>query len=168
MQTYTLTLLPNQLAICRLPAGAAIPPWAMSALHTDDFSAITRTRDELSVVCAQDHVPAAAREQANTDDDRSSGDSAIWAPNSAGDGAPDARLRVDADWRVLRVEGPFAFTVVGVLATLASALAEANVSLFAISTFDTDYLLVKANDVDAAIQALSVAGHRIEGGDKQT
>jgi len=157
MQTFTLTLLPDRLAICRMLADAAIPTWATAALAAGSFGAVTRTRDELSVVCAQDHVPYA------TSDDATSGSDS----DARGD-APNAGLRVDADWRAFRVEGPFAFTVVGVLATLATALAEANVSLFAISTFDTDYLLVKAHDVAAAIQALSVAGHRVEGGDEPT
>ena len=146
-QTFALTLLPDRLAICRLPADAAIPPWAMSALNASGFGAVTRTRDELSVVCAQRFVPT---------------------PRPATDDAPDAGLRVDADWRALRVEGPFAFTEVGVLAALTTEIANANIGVFAISTFDTDYLLVKRADADAAIQALSVAGHRVEGDDEQT
>jgi len=164
-QTFALTLLPDRLAICRLPADAAIPPWAISALSAGGFGAVTRTRDELSVVCAQTHIPTAANAAAaNADAANADAD----CDDGAHDGASDAGLRVDADWRALRVEGPFAFTEVGVLATLTTAVANANIGVFAISTFDTDYLLVKRADADAAIQALSVAGHRVEGDDEQT
>ncbi len=64
-------------------------------------------------------------------------------------------------WRVLKVHGPFALTEIGVLAGLASAIAEAKLSLFAISTFDTDYLFVASETLSAAISALERAGHKI-------
>jgi hypothetical protein len=64
-------------------------------------------------------------------------------------------------WRVLKVHGPFVLTEIGVLASLASPLAEARVSLFAISTFDTDYLLVASETLSAAMAALERAGHII-------
>jgi hypothetical protein len=66
-----------------------------------------------------------------------------------------------AGWRVLKVHGPFVLSEIGVLAALATPLAEANVSLFAISTFDTDYLLVAAETLLAAMAALERAGHTI-------
>ena len=65
-------------------------------------------------------------------------------------------------WRVLKVNGVFALSEVGVLATLSASLAAAAVSLFVISTFDTDYLLVNETQMDAAIAALRRAGHRVE------
>jgi uncharacterized protein len=64
-------------------------------------------------------------------------------------------------WRVLKVHGPFVLSEVGVLASLAAPLAEAQVSLFAVSTFDTDYLLVNASQLSAAIAALEGAGHKV-------
>lgn len=64
-------------------------------------------------------------------------------------------------WRILKVHGPFVLSEVGVLASLAAPLAEAKVSLFAISTFDTDYLLVSAEQLRAAIAALEHAGHKV-------
>lgn len=71
---------------------------------------------------------------------------------------------VDAQtgWRVLKVEGPFALTEIGVLSALSGTLAEAKVSLVAISTFDTDYLLVREKQLAAAIAALRSAGHRVQ------
>jgi uncharacterized protein len=65
-------------------------------------------------------------------------------------------------WRVLKVNGVFALSEVGVLATLSASLAAAEVSLFVISTFDTDYLLVNEKQLDHAIAALRRGGHRVE------
>jgi hypothetical protein len=64
-------------------------------------------------------------------------------------------------WRVLKVHGPFVLTEIGVLAALATPLAEAKISLFAVSTFDTDYLLIASETLLAAIAALERAGHTI-------
>jgi len=66
-------------------------------------------------------------------------------------------------WRALKVHGPFVLSEIGVLAALATPLAEAKISLFAISTFDTDYLLVASETLPAAIAALERAGHTIYG-----
>src|SRR5437899_1956900 len=64
-------------------------------------------------------------------------------------------------WRVLKVHGPFVLSEIGVLAALATPLAEAKISLFAVSTFDTDYLLVASEALLAAISTLERAGHTI-------
>ena len=64
-------------------------------------------------------------------------------------------------WRVLKVRGPFVLSEIGVLAALATPLAEAKISLFAVSTFDTDYLLVASETLPAAVAALERAGHTI-------
>ena len=66
-------------------------------------------------------------------------------------------------WRALRVHGPFVLSEIGVLAALATPLAEARISLFAISTFDTDYLLVASETLPAAVASLERAGHTIYG-----
>lgn len=65
-------------------------------------------------------------------------------------------------WRALAVRGPLDFGLVGILATLAECLAAAEVSLFAISTFDTDIVLVKEERLERAIAALEATGHRVE------
>ena len=62
----------------------------------------------------------------------------------------------------MKVAGPFALSAVGVLAALATPLAKASISLFVISTFDTDYLLVSEKQLHAAIAALRDAGHRVD------
>jgi uncharacterized protein len=64
-------------------------------------------------------------------------------------------------WRVLKVQGPFVLSEVGVLASLAAPLATAGVSLFVVSTFETDYLLVTQEQLASAITALDQAGHSI-------
>lgn len=72
-----------------------------------------------------------------------------------------AGVRCERGWRALELEGPIPFSATGVLASLASALAAAAVPLFAISTFDTDYVLVRSEDLARATAALEAAGHRV-------
>lgn len=72
--------------------------------------------------------------------------------------------RSELGWACLAVCGPLEFALTGVLASLAGPLAQAAVSLFALSTFDTDYLLVKAVDLARAVAALEAAGHQVQEG----
>ena len=123
----TLQELDGTFAVCRLAQDSTIPSWATS----DKFFSITRTRDELSIVCAASQVPN--------------------------------DVRSESDWRCLRVVGSMAFTEVGVLASLVAPLAAAGISVFAISTFDTDYLLVKAKDWQATLAKLKLVGHEVLG-----
>ena len=76
-------------------------------------------------------------------------------------GAVPNDVRCDTGWKCLRLAGQFDLTKVGVLASLTEPLAVANVSVFVIGTFDTDYLLVKNACLDSAIKALEEAGHSI-------
>src|SRR3954447_20925520 len=115
-----IAVLPDTLAVCRLRASERIPSWALE-LH-EGFVSITRTPDELSIVCDEEAVPA--------------------------------DVEVESGWRALQLPGPIAFEQTGVLASLASPLAAAGVSIFAISTFDTDYVLVRAQDLETALEAL--------------
>ena len=119
----TLSIIPTLLAIVRLEPSSAIPLWGIQG---KDFFSITRTRDELSVVCAEDLVSQSALEDA----------------------------RIERGWRVLKVEGPLDFGLTGVLASLAQPLADAGISIFAISTFDTDYLMVKQEKFQKAVAVL--------------
>ena len=107
-------------AVARLSPESAIPEWAA------DFFAVTRTPDELSIVCAEAAVPAA--------------------------------VAAERGFRMLKVEGPLDFSLTGVMASIAGPLAEAGVSLFAISTYDTDYVLVRDSAVGLAVDALRGAG----------
>jgi hypothetical protein len=122
-----LLLLPGLFAVCQLDPDAALPAWAVSV--SSSLVSITRSATELSVVCAQEHVP----------DD----------------------VQCEGNWRCLMVEGPLDFSLTGVLSALLAPLAAAGVSIFALSTFDTDYLLVRATQLDLALEALSAAGHPV-------
>jgi uncharacterized protein len=72
-------------------------------------------------------------------------------------------VQAEPDWRALSVRGPLPFHLTGVLASLAAPLAEAGVPIFALSTHDTDWLLVGHDHVGDACAALEDAGHRIHG-----
>ncbi len=113
-----LLLLPDRLAVCQLDASSTTPDWATCG----SFYSITRTPDELSIVCAEAQVP--------------------------GDVKPEG------GWRAFKVEGTLDFALTGVLESIARPLADAKVSIFAVSTFNTDYVLVKEESVERAIQAL--------------
>jgi hypothetical protein len=76
------------------------------------------------------------------------------------DAVPEG-VTCERGWRCLRVAGTMPFSVVGILASLTAPLVGAGISAFAISTFDTDYLLVKEDDFGKAITALEQAGHSI-------
>jgi hypothetical protein len=93
------------------------------------FSSITRTSDELSIVCPAGQAPASAK--------------------------------CEGPWTCFKLEGPFPFSLTGVLASFIDPLAERGVPIFAISTFDTDYILVKEEHVSTARQTLQTAGHEL-------
>lgn len=69
--------------------------------------------------------------------------------------------RSERGWRALQLEGPIPFGLTGILASVLSPLAAAGIGIFAFSTFDTDYVLVKSADLDRALAALREAGHVI-------
>ena len=79
--------------------------------------------------------------------------------------APEGALagfdRVEPGWAAFRVAGRLDFAMTGVLADLSGALAGAGISLFAVSTWDTDYILVRAAAADAAAAAWRAAGHEV-------
>jgi uncharacterized protein len=95
----------------------------------DPFFAMLRSGDELTIVCAQEKVPA--------------------------------EVQHEPGWRALKMEGVFAFNETGVLESVLKPLAEANIGIFALSSFETDYVLVKSEDIEKARPALERAGHAI-------
>ena len=70
-------------------------------------------------------------------------------------------VRCERGWRCLGVEGALDFSLTGILASLADPLAAAGVSIFAVSTFDTDYLLLREADLERGVDALRHAGHQV-------
>jgi hypothetical protein len=119
------------LSVLRLSADADVPEWA---LRTGSFGNVTRTADELSVVCATRHVPSMS----------------MLAGTAREDG-----------WRALKLVGPFAFTEVGVLLRVVAPLADAEIGILAMATFDTDYVLVQEAQLARAVAALREAGHTV-------
>ena len=77
-------------------------------------------------------------------------------------GAAPTDVRCETGWRALQVRGTFPFSEVGVLLAVIRPLNDAGVSILAVSTFDTDYVLVKESALEPAIAALAAAGHRVE------
>ncbi len=72
-----------------------------------------------------------------------------------------AGCNAETGWRALKVEGPLDFSLVGVMAHISSVLAETGVSLFAVSTYETDYVLVKEDRLQTAVEALTAQGHTV-------
>jgi hypothetical protein len=70
--------------------------------------------------------------------------------------------RATGGWSALKVEGPLDFGLTGILAGIATVLAEAGVSIFAISTYNTDYVLIQTVQLEAAIAALLAADYRVK------
>ena len=81
----------------------------------------------------------------------------VVCPSSVAPPAEDAR----PGWRLLTVRGPLEFDLTGVMAALAGELAAAGVTLLAVSTYDTDHVLVQAVELDRAVKALREAGHDV-------
>ena len=80
-------------------------------------------------------------------------------------GVPSA-VKADGPWSALAVRGPLDLNITGVLAGLATPLAIAGISIFAVSTYDTDYVLVRRADLERAVEVLRAAGHSISDDDK--
>jgi len=120
-----LTLLPGRFAIARLAPTAEVPAWAWKG----SFVCVTRTAEELSILCEEAQAPA--------------------------------HILAERGRRLFRVQGKLAFSMTGVIAALSVPLAAAEIGIFVVSTFDTDYLLVPESHLQTAIEALERAGHSI-------
>lgn len=112
-------------AVVRLALDAAVPDWATNG----EFTSISRTPDELSIVCPADNLPRDV----------------------------DTQHR----WQCFKLEGPFPFSMTGVLLSFIEPLSSNGIPIFAISTYDTDYVLIQEEWAGAAIAALQQAGHEL-------
>lgn len=63
-------------------------------------------------------------------------------------------IKCEKHWRILKIQGPLDFSLVGILSKISSLMAENSISIFAISTYDTDYILIKENNIEKAINVL--------------
>ncbi|MGI6535796.1 MAG: ACT domain-containing protein [Eggerthellaceae bacterium] len=77
------------------------------------------------------------------------------------DDVPESTLAREDGWKAFRAEGVLDFSLVGILAKISGILAENGISIFAVSTFNTDYILVKAAVFDEAMHALQAAGYTV-------
>lgn len=118
-----MKLLKGSFGICRLDSNSSIPNW----IDYEKFLSITKTDDELSIVCSEDGIPN--------------------------------NIKCEKNWNVIKVEGPLDFSLIGILSSISTILSKENISIFAISTYDTDYILVKNKDLQKSIDALSKQGY---------
>lgn len=120
----TLLVLLQDFTVCQV-----------ASLEGIDFSRpyvfLSKTEDELSLVCEPDCVPETA-------------------------------TAVDEGWRAFRIVGPLDFGMIGVIAGISDVLAKRRISLFVISTYNTDYVLVKNAAFLRAVQALQEEGYKVE------
>ena len=124
-QQLKFCLLPGYYAVVRLAPDARVPDWA----HEGHFTSVTRTGDELSIVCPAGNLPA---------------------------GVPSPHR-----WICLKLEGPFSFSQTGVLLSFIEPLSTNWIPIFAMSTYDTDYVLVQEEFAGASIHILREAGHEL-------
>lgn len=117
------------LGMAQLPAHASVPRWALDDSYEAPFWSVTRTTDELSVICAWDALPGTV----------------------TGVGP----------FTAFSIDGPLDHSLIGVLAGLLAPLAEADISVLAESTFDTDWILVPTLQADLAVQTWIAAGHLV-------
>ena len=114
-----MKLLEGKYGVCRLSTDEAVPSWAFKG----EFFSITKTEDELSIVCLEENI--------------------------------SEKIKSEKGWRVLKVEGPLDFSLVGILSKISGLMAKNNISIFAISTYDTDYILIKDENIKKAIKVLN-------------
>ncbi|MFZ0806072.1 MAG: ACT domain-containing protein [Candidatus Sulfotelmatobacter sp.] len=115
--------LPGTYAVVRFSPDAPIPAWAITA----EFTSITRTADELSIVCPAENLPAD-----------------MHSPHL---------------WICLKLEGPFPFTQTGVLLAFIQPLSGNDIPIFAVSTYDTDYVFIPQEFAGKSLIVLKQAGH---------
>jgi hypothetical protein len=124
--------LPGPYVVVRLAPDALLPDWATKG----EFTSVTRTAEELSVVCHADNLPGDVHSQHH--------------------------------WLCYKLEGPFAFSLTGVLLSFIEPLSDNGIPIFVISTHDTDYVLVQEEYAGITQQALAEAGHELVGGDDES
>src|SRR5215472_2465625 len=119
----TFRRLPALYAICQPRATDPIPTWATQG----EFTSITRTPTELSIVCPESNIPAG--------------------------------IKADRGWICLQLQGPFPFSETGILSSFIAPLSANAIPIFAISTYDTDYVLILQPFLEKALETLRRAGH---------
>ncbi len=121
-----LQVIPDRYGIIKLPSTSDIPSWVLDCSVYN----ITKTPDELSIVCSQNVIPE--------------------------------EILCERGWKGLRVMGHLSFNSTGVVESIAKPLAEDEISIFTVSTFDTDYVFVKESQLDQTVNCLKAAGHHVD------
>lgn len=116
---FALSILPETMGICHLDGKSPVPEWIKDLT----FYSVTKTSDELSLVCPQDKIPGG--------------------------------ILFEKDWRAFKLEGDVGLESVGVIYALSKPLAEAGISIFNVSTFETNYIMVEQKNLAKAIEVLS-------------
>ena len=116
-----LQMIPGKFAVCKIPDASKVN-------MQDDFYFLSRTDEELSLVCCEQSVP-------------------------------ENHFVAEKGWSMFRVCGALDFSLTGILSGISSVLAGAKIGIFAVSTYNTDYVLVKTENLCSAIEALCAAGY---------
>ena len=128
IMNLNLLVLKDLYAICRFDKTVPVPEW----IYKSDFYSITRTQDELSVVCNQRIIE------------------------------PDEKFLIDMDWQCIKIDNLLDLSLTGIIADISSLLKANRIPIFIISTYNTDYFLVRENMLHKALEALKSNGYDIE------
>lgn len=120
---YKFKIINDLYSVCKLNPNSNIPSW----VNTNEFYSITKTEDELSILCVQQNIPN--------------------------------NIECEKNWKVLKINSKLDFSLVGVISQISKLLAENSISIFVISTFDTDYICIKEKDLAKAVEILKQAGN---------
>ncbi|KAI8896355.1 ACT domain-containing protein [Globomyces pollinis-pini] len=129
-----LNILPEIYLVLQLPTDFSFTKFSKNFVNQPFFS-LTRTNDEISIICSE----SSFNEESKTVTDLS-------------------LAKQEVNWKILKVDGVLDFSLVGIMAKICDPLAKASISVFVISTFNTDYVMVKANQIENATKALEAAG----------
>ena len=124
-QNLKFRRLSGEYGILRWAPDAPVPEWAVKGT----FFSVTRTDDELSIVCPVENFPR--------------------------------DVHFEPRWTCLKLEGPFPFSQTGILLSFIEPLSNNGVPIFAISTYDTDYILIPQEHINRAVDLLREAGHEL-------
>ena len=125
LKPLVISVIKDTFVVCRFDSFSHIP----ESILQSHFYSITKTADELSIVCPEEFFPK----------DR----------------------KCEMNWKCLKIHGPLDFAQTGILSSMTTPLATAGISVFALSTYDTDYVMVKDHDLERAVETLTQSGHRV-------
>jgi hypothetical protein len=123
---HDFTILKGDYSIYRLKNNSDIP----MRVYDSDFYSVTRTKDELSIICENIDIIS------------------------------DVSIKTNKHWRILKINGPLDLSSVGIIANISNLLKDNKIAIFTISTFDTDYILIKNQDLNKTMTILNNAGHK--------